>query len=86
MRYDEFRDLLKSALREAGLSTAHASFESETVELANSNRHWESYVQHATLQEPEPFHVSAKIAFHKEPRRYGQSVHLRGGSSRRHAR
>jgi hypothetical protein len=67
MRYDEFRDLLKNALREAGLFSAHAGFESETMELANANRHWESYVRHARLQETEPLHVSAKVAFQWSP-------------------
>ncbi len=66
MRYDEFRDRLQNALRQTGLFFQHAG-SAETMELANASRHWEGYVRRASLEELEPFHVSAKVTFEWSP-------------------
>ena len=63
MRYDEFRDRLQNALREAGLFFQYAGPAAETMELANASLRWECYVRRATLQDSEPFHISAKLNF-----------------------
>jgi hypothetical protein len=67
MRYDEFRDRLQNALRDTGLHFQYAGPAAETMELANGSRRWERYVRRATLQDPEPFHISAKVAFEWSP-------------------
>jgi hypothetical protein len=63
MRYDEFRDRLQEALREAGLLLFPAGSPDETLDLANAGRKWEGYTLGSPPRDPAPFHVSAKIAF-----------------------
>ena len=67
MRYDEFRDRLQDALRETGLSFQYAGLPTETLDLANTGRRWDVYVRRATLPDPEPFHISAELAFEWSP-------------------
>ena len=67
MRYDEFRDRFQDALREAGLLFQHADHPVETIDLAGTGRRWKVYIRRSASQSPEPFHVSAKIAFEWSP-------------------
>lgn len=67
MRYDEFRDRLKDALRETGLFSPHIDRLIETIDLTDTIRRWKVFVWRSIPQEAEPFHVSAKIAFRWSP-------------------
>lgn len=67
MRYDEFRDRLEDALREAGLLLQQAGLPAETIDVGGAARHWEVYLLHSSPQDPAPFHVSAKVAFAWDP-------------------
>ena len=67
MRYDEFRDRLQEALRETGLFFQHVGLPAETMDLAGASRRWEVYVRRSASQNPEPFHISAKVAFEWDP-------------------
>jgi hypothetical protein len=62
VRYDEFRDRLEAALQRDGLYF-HSLQRVETIELANTLRHWKVYVYGGAPPSPEPFHVSAEIGF-----------------------
>ena len=67
MRYDEFRDQLQDALRDAGLFLPHPYNPTETIDLSGTRRRWRLYVIRSSPPSAEPFHVSAKIAFHWSP-------------------
>ena len=66
MRYDEFRDRLEAALQRNDLYF-HSLQRVETIDLANTERHWKVYVYGAAPPSPEPFHVSAEIGFAWSP-------------------
>jgi hypothetical protein len=66
VRYDEFRDQLEAALQRNSLHF-HSLQRVETIELANTERHWKVYVHGAVRPSPEPFHVSAEISFTWSP-------------------
>ena len=67
MRYDEFRDQLQDALREAGLFLERVDHRIETIDLSTTGRRWKTFVWRSPPQRAEPFHVSAKIAFEWSP-------------------
>ena len=67
MRYDEFRDRLQEALREAGLFLPHADRPTEPIDLGTTERRWRVFVFRNSPQKAEPFHVSAKISFAWSP-------------------
>lgn len=67
MRYNEFRDQLQDALRQAGLLFRHLDRPIEIIDLGSTDRRWKLYVWRSGPQSPEPFHVSAKIAFDWSP-------------------
>jgi hypothetical protein len=62
VRYDEFRDQLEAALERNSLHF-HGLQRVETIELANTVRHWKVYTHGAAPPSTEPFHVSAEIGF-----------------------
>src|SRR5215472_12056585 len=66
VRYEEFRDQLESALQRNSLHF-HSLQRVETIELANTVRHWKAYVHEAARPSAEPFHVSAEIGFAWSP-------------------
>ena len=66
MRYDEFRDQLEAALQRNSLHF-HGLQRVETIELANTVRHWKVYAHGAAPPSTEPFHVSAEIGFAWSP-------------------
>jgi hypothetical protein len=66
VRYDEFRDQLEAALQGNSLNF-HSLQRVETIELANTVRHWKVYVHGAARPSAEPFHVSAEIGFAWSP-------------------
>lgn len=66
MRYDEFRDQLETALQRNNLHF-HSLQRVETIELANTVRHWKVYVHGAAPPSAEPFDVSAEISFAWSP-------------------
>ena len=66
MRYDEFRDQLEAALQRNSLHF-HGLQRVETIELANTVRHWKVYTYGAAPPSTEPFHVSAEIGFAWSP-------------------
>jgi hypothetical protein len=66
VRYDEFRDQLEAALERNGLHF-HGLQRVETIELANTVRHWKVYAHGAAPPSTEPFHVSAEIGFAWSP-------------------
>ena len=66
MRYDEFRDQLEAALERNSLHF-HGLQRVETIELANTVRHWKVYAHGAAPPSTEPFHVSAEIGFAWSP-------------------
>ena len=66
MRYPEFRDRLERALQDAGLF-AFGFHRTETIDLANTSRHWKFYVMSGAPQKAEPFHISAEIGFDWSP-------------------
>ena len=66
MRYDEFRDQLEAALQRNSLHF-HSLQRVETIDLANTERHWKVYVQGAAPPSAEPFHVSAEVGFAWSP-------------------
>ena len=63
MRYDEFRDCLQEALREAGLFFPHADRPAETIDVVTTERRWRVFIFRNAPQQAEPFHVSAEISF-----------------------
>ena len=66
VRYPEFRDRLERVLQDAGLF-AFGFNRTETIDLANTSRHWKSYIISGALQKAEPFHISAEIGFDWSP-------------------
>jgi hypothetical protein len=66
VRYDEFRDQLEAALQRNSLHF-HGLQRVETIELANTVRHWKVYAHGAAPPSTEPFHVSAEIDFAWSP-------------------
>ena len=66
VRYDEFRDQLEAALQRNSLHFPSLQ-RVETIELANTVRHWKVYVHGAAPPSAEPFHVSAEISFEWSP-------------------
>lgn len=67
MRYADFRDQFENALREAGLFVRGVDRRIETIDLADSVRHWKVDIWRANTRSVEPFHVSAVIAFTWDP-------------------
>ncbi|MBM3791565.1 MAG: hypothetical protein FJW35_14625 [Acidobacteria bacterium] len=67
MRYHEFRDQLQDALQRSGLFVPHDYNPTETIDLSGAGRRWKLYVIRSSPPSAEPFHVSAKIAFHWSP-------------------
>ncbi|MBI4473470.1 MAG: hypothetical protein HY646_12440 [Acidobacteria bacterium] len=66
MRYNEFRDRFQDALREAELFFQYGEQPIEIIDLASTSRRWKLYIR-LSAQNPEPFHVSAKISFNWSP-------------------
>ena len=66
MRYEEFRDQLEHALREAGVPFSHFS-RKEAIVLPASSRVYEIIVGMEARQRAEPFHVTAMLAFCWDP-------------------
>jgi hypothetical protein len=66
VRYDEFRDQLEAALERNSLHF-HTLQRVETIELANTVRHWKACAHGAAPPSTEPFHVSAEIGFAWSP-------------------
>jgi hypothetical protein len=62
VRYDEFRGQLEAALERNSLHF-HGLQRVETIELANTLRHWKVCALGAAPPSTEPFHVSAEIGF-----------------------
>lgn len=67
MRYADFRDQFENALQEAGLFVRGVDRRIETIDLADSVRHWKVDIWRANTRSVEPFHVSAVIAFTWDP-------------------
>jgi hypothetical protein len=67
MRYDEFRDQLQMALQNVGLLGQRIGNPTETVDLESMGRRWKVYIVGTSTTDTEPFHVTAKIAFHWNP-------------------
>ena len=67
MRYADFRNRFEDALQEAGLFVRGVDRRIETIDLADSVRHWEADIWRANTRSAEPFHVSAVIAFTWDP-------------------
>jgi hypothetical protein len=66
VRYDEFRGQLEAALERNSLHF-HGLQRVETIELANTLRHWKACDLGAAPPSTEPFHVSAEIGFAWSP-------------------
>ena len=66
MRYAEFRNRLENALREVGLFV-HDADRVETINLADTVRHWRAYIRRSAPPSAEPFSVSAEISFRWTP-------------------
>jgi len=66
VRYAEFRNRLENALREVGLFV-HDADRVETINLADTVRHWRAYIRRAAPPSAEPFSVSAEISFRWTP-------------------
>jgi len=66
VRYDEFRDQLEAALQGNSLHF-HGLQRVETIELANTVRHWKVHAHGAAPLGAEPFHISAEIGFAWSP-------------------
>jgi hypothetical protein len=62
MRYEEFRNQLEDALLRVGLLDRRPWDPAESIDLTGTGRHWKTYY-HSLSTKPEPFNVSAKIAF-----------------------
>jgi hypothetical protein len=62
VRYAEFRNRLENALREVGLFV-HDADRVETINLADTVRHWKAYLRRSAPPSAEPFSVSAEISF-----------------------
>ena len=67
VRYADFRDRFEDALQEAGLFVRRVDRRIETIDLADSVRHWEVDIWRPNTRSAEPFHVSAAIAFTWDP-------------------
>ncbi|MBN2318861.1 MAG: hypothetical protein JXR49_07280 [Acidobacteria bacterium] len=67
MRYEEFRDRLQIALRDAGLPGQSFIDPKESIELGGMKRKWKVYLVGSSNPDTEPFYVSAKIAFDWNP-------------------
>lgn len=67
MRYAEFRDQLEDALQGIGLFFHRVDRPVETIDLADTGRHWKVYIYRAAPPSAEPFHVSAEISFYWTP-------------------
>jgi hypothetical protein len=65
MRYAEFRDQLEDALQGVGLFGVDRCV--ETIDLADTGRHWKVNIYRAAPRSAEPFHVSAEISFYWTP-------------------
>ena len=66
VRYAEFRNRLENALREVGLFV-HDADRVETINLADTVRHWKAYIRRSAPPSAEPFSVSAEISFRWTP-------------------
>ena len=66
MRYAEFRNRLENALREVGLFV-HDADRVETINLADTVRHWKAYIRRSAPPSAKPFSVSAEISFRWTP-------------------
>jgi len=62
VRYAEFRNRLENALRDVGLFV-HDADRVETINLADTVRHWKVYIRRSAPPSAEPFSVSAEISF-----------------------
>ncbi len=67
MRYQEFRDRLQDALREAGLIQFGDIYPTETVDISTMERRWSVVIGYAFRQAAEPFYVSGKVSFRWSP-------------------
>ncbi len=67
MRYEEFRDHLQIALRDAGILRQSYVTTNESIDLKTTTRHLEIYISGPSNPDTEPFYVSAKIAFDWNP-------------------
>ena len=61
VRYAEFRKRLENALRDVGLFV-HDADRVETINLADTVRHWKAYIRRSAPPSAEPFSVSAEIS------------------------
>jgi hypothetical protein len=62
MRYEEFRNQLEDALVQVRLLDRRPWDPAESIDLTGTGRHWKTYY-YSLATSPEPFNVSAKIAF-----------------------
>jgi len=67
MRYEEFRDRLQIALRDAGVLRQSYTTTNETIDLSGMKRHWKIYISGQSNPDTEPFYVSAKVSFDWNP-------------------
>ena len=66
MRYDQFRDALTEALREAGLFTTRDQ-PRETIDLGSTTREWKVLLGLGARQRAEPFHLTTEVSFRWDP-------------------